>query len=162
MTARLVARSAAEADIVDAALWYEQRAPGFGAEFLRAVDVTLAEVVRMPERFPVVYRESRHALLRRFLPLCRQLRRFSRPGQCHRLHTRASQYGWPLGMPLIRKLEPRLWEVRSRLAAGIARVLFTVDGQTMVLLHGFVKKSQKTPAADLRTARQRLADLRKE
>jgi phage-related protein len=65
-------------------------------------------------------------------------------------------------MPLIRKLEPGLWEVRLRLAAGIARVLFTVDGQTMVLLHGFVKKSQKTPAAELKTARQRLADLREE
>jgi phage-related protein len=75
---------------------------------------------------------------------------------------KTAQYGWPLGMPLIRKLEPGLWEVRSRLAAGIARVLLTVDGQTMVLLHGFVKKSQKTPAADLRTARQRLTDLREE
>ncbi len=75
---------------------------------------------------------------------------------------KTAQYGWPLGMPLIRKLEPGLWEVRSRLASGIARVLFTVDGQTMVLLHGFVKKSQKTPAAELKTARQRLADLRKE
>jgi phage-related protein len=75
---------------------------------------------------------------------------------------KTAQYGWPLGMPLIRKLEPGLWEVRSRLGAGIARVLFTVEGETMVLLHGFVKKSQKTPAAELKTARQRLADLRKE
>jgi phage-related protein len=64
-------------------------------------------------------------------------------------------------MPLIHKLESGLWEVRSHLADGIARVLFTVDGGMMVLLHGFVKKSQKTPAADLKTARQRLADLRK-
>jgi len=75
---------------------------------------------------------------------------------------KTAQYGWPLGMPLIRKLEPGLWEVRSHLRVGIARVLFTVDGETMVLLHGFVKKSQKTPAADLKTARQRLADLREE
>jgi len=65
-------------------------------------------------------------------------------------------------MPLVRKLEPGLWEVRSHIAVGIARVLFTVDGQLMVLLHGFVKKSQKTPTADLKTAKQRLADLRKE
>jgi hypothetical protein len=42
MTPRLVVRSAAEADIADAALWYEGRAPGLGAEFLRAVDVSLA------------------------------------------------------------------------------------------------------------------------
>jgi phage-related protein len=72
---------------------------------------------------------------------------------------KTAQYGWPLGMPLVRKLEPGLWEVRSRIAGGIARVLFTVDDQTMVLLHGFVKKSQKTPAADLKTAKQRLSDL---
>jgi phage-related protein len=41
---------------------------------------------------------------------------------------KTAQYGWPLGMPLIRKLEPGLWEVRSRIGNGIARVLFTVDG----------------------------------
>jgi len=69
------------------------------------------------------------------------------------------QYGWPIGMPLIRKLEPGLWEVRSRLKDGIARVMFTVDGNTMILLHSFVKKSQKTSASDMKTARQRLADL---
>lgn len=75
---------------------------------------------------------------------------------------KTAQYGWPLGMPLILKLEPGLWEIRSHIADGIARVLFTVDGDVMVLLHGFVKKSQKTPAADLKTAKQRLADLREE
>jgi phage-related protein len=75
---------------------------------------------------------------------------------------KTAQYGWPLGMPLIRKLQPGLWEVRSHTTQGIARVIFTVGTGTMVLLHGFVKKSQKTPPADLRTARQRLADLVKE
>ena len=75
---------------------------------------------------------------------------------------KTAQYGRPIGMPLVRKLEPGLWEVRSLIEAGIARVLFTVDDQMMVLLHGFVKKSQKTPAVDLKTARPRLADLRKE
>jgi phage-related protein len=74
---------------------------------------------------------------------------------------KTAQYGWPLGMPLIRTLEPDLWEVRSHLAQGIARVMFTVEGGVMVLLHGFVKKAQKTPLADLKTARQRLANLRK-
>ncbi|MEI6727949.1 MAG: type II toxin-antitoxin system RelE/ParE family toxin [Actinomycetes bacterium] len=66
MTARLVVRAAAEADITDAALWYEQRSLGLGSELLRAVDVTLSEIARMPERLPLVYRESRRALLRRF------------------------------------------------------------------------------------------------
>ena len=75
---------------------------------------------------------------------------------------KTAQYGWPLGMPLIRKLEPGLWEVRSHLAQGIARILFTVEESVMVLLHGFVKKLQKTPPSDLRTARQRLVSLREE
>jgi phage-related protein len=60
------------------------------------------------------------------------------------------------------KLEAGLWEVRSHLAQGIARIIFTVAKDTMVLLHGFVKKSQKIPPTDLRIARQRLAALRKE
>lgn len=75
---------------------------------------------------------------------------------------KTAQFGWPLGMPLIRKLERGLWEVRSNTTQGIARVLFTVEGNTMVLLHGFVKKSQKTPLTELNTARRRLADLHEE
>ncbi len=75
---------------------------------------------------------------------------------------KTAQFGWPLGMPLIRKLESGLWEVRSNISQGIARTLFTVAGQMMVLLHGFVKKSQKTSQSELRTARQRLADLLEE
>jgi phage-related protein len=72
------------------------------------------------------------------------------------------QYGRPLGMPLVRRLEPGLWEVRARVANGIARVLFTVEERSMILLHGFVKKSRRTPAADLKTARERRADLARE
>lgn len=75
---------------------------------------------------------------------------------------KTAQYGWPMGMPLIRKLEPGLWEVRSQTSQGIARVIFTVGDGVMVLLHGFIKKSQKTPLDDLKTARQRLAGLSKE
>ena len=75
---------------------------------------------------------------------------------------KTAQFGWPMGMPLIRKLAGGLWEVRSRISSGITRVIFTVDGQTMVLLHGFQKKSQRTPPADLMTAKRRLAQLRSE
>ena len=75
---------------------------------------------------------------------------------------KTAQYGWPLGMPLIRKLEPGLWEVRSRLQDRIARVIFTVEGDTMVLLHGLIKKSEKMPQQDLQLARQRLQSLRKD
>lgn len=70
------------------------------------------------------------------------------------------QFGWTLGMPLVRKLAKDLWEVRIHLADRIARVLFTVIGHTMVLLHGFIKKSQATPSEELDVARQRLQQLR--
>ena len=70
------------------------------------------------------------------------------------------QLGWPIGMPVVRKLEPKLWEVRSDLEGIIARVIYTVVGSQMILLHGFIKKSQKTPTVDLQTARQRHAKLR--
>lgn len=69
------------------------------------------------------------------------------------------QLGWPLGMPLVRKLDAGLWEVRCHISTGIARVLFTVEGSTMVLLHGFVKKSPKTPKPDLETARLRKREV---
>lgn len=70
------------------------------------------------------------------------------------------QFGWPIGMPLVRKLETGLWEVRSQLERSIARVIFTVQQETMVLLHGFIKKSQKTPIPDLDAARRRLKQFK--
>lgn len=70
------------------------------------------------------------------------------------------QFGWPLGMPLVRKLAKDLWEVRVHLMDRIARVLFTVVGHTMVLLHGFIKKSQATPTEELDVAKRRLQQLR--
>jgi len=69
------------------------------------------------------------------------------------------QFGWPLGMPLVRKLDRDLWEVRSHLPNRIARVIFTVSDGVMVLLHGFIKKSQKTPTNDLVLAKKRLKSL---
>lgn len=66
------------------------------------------------------------------------------------------QFGWPLGMPLVRKLAKGLWEVRIHLADRIARVLFTVEDHTMVLLHGFIKKSQAMPQEDFDIAKRRL------
>jgi len=72
------------------------------------------------------------------------------------------EFGWPLGMPLVRKLETKLWEVRSNLTnKEIARIFFTVTGNTMVLLHGFKKKSQKTPDNELKTAKKRRDDVLK-
>jgi phage-related protein len=66
------------------------------------------------------------------------------------------QFRWPLGMPLVRKLEAGLWEVRSRLKGGrIARVCFTVRGNEMALLHAFMKKSERTPLPALELTRER-------
>lgn len=65
------------------------------------------------------------------------------------------EFGWPIGMPVCRPLGDGLYEVRSSLTQNrIARVLFYIDVKgRMVLLHGFIKKTQKTSPADLELAR---------
>jgi phage-related protein len=65
------------------------------------------------------------------------------------------QYAWPVGKPLVDNLGDGLWEVRSRLANRIARTLFAVVDEEIVLLHGFIKKQQKTPANELDLAKKR-------
>jgi phage-related protein len=66
------------------------------------------------------------------------------------------EFSWPIGMPLVGSLGRELWEVRSRLPRGrIARVVFCVEQGRMVLLHGFIKKTQKTPRHDLDLALKR-------
>jgi phage-related protein len=70
------------------------------------------------------------------------------------------EFSWPIGMPLCRSLGKGLWEVRSDLSGGrIARVVFCIARSQMVLLHGFIKKTQKTPAADLEVALKRKKDI---
>ena len=69
------------------------------------------------------------------------------------------QYCWPIGKPLVDHLGHGLWEVRSRLGDRIARMLFCVDGQAMVLLHGFIKKTQKTPKREIDVAMTRKRQL---
>lgn len=71
------------------------------------------------------------------------------------------QFGWPLGMPLVRKMEKDLWEIRVNINDGIVRVFFTIVGVVLILLHGFVKKSQQTPKKELEIARQRLKLVRR-
>ncbi|ETX06238.1 MAG: hypothetical protein ETSY2_18290 [Candidatus Entotheonella gemina] len=66
------------------------------------------------------------------------------------------EFGWPLGPPVCRVLGDGLWEVRSDLPSQrIARVIFCIVNGQMILLHGFVKKTQKTPKRDLDLARGR-------
>lgn len=70
------------------------------------------------------------------------------------------EFSWPIGMPLCRSLGRGLWEIRSDLLGGrIARVLFSVHAERLVLLHGFLKKSQKTPTTDLDLALKRKREL---
>jgi phage-related protein len=70
------------------------------------------------------------------------------------------EHGWPVGMPLCRSLGDGLWEVRSSLPSGrIARVIFCATQGRLVLLHGFVKKMQKTSPADLALARRRKQEI---
>ena len=65
------------------------------------------------------------------------------------------QYAWPVGKPLVDNLGDGIWEVRSRLDNRIARTLFAVVDQEIVLLHGFIKKQQKTPQDELELAKKR-------
>lgn len=65
------------------------------------------------------------------------------------------QYAWPLGKPLVDNLGDGIWEVRSRLEKRIARTLFALVDQEIVLLHGFIKKQQKTPQDELELAKKR-------
>jgi len=66
------------------------------------------------------------------------------------------EFSWPIGMPLVRSLGQGIWEVRSSLAGGrIARVLFCIESDCMVLLHGFMKKTQKTPQREIDLAVKR-------
>src|SRR5215469_3897843 len=65
------------------------------------------------------------------------------------------EFGWPVGMPVCRPLGEGIYEVRTSLGQNrIARVLFYIDRRgRMVLLHGFIKKTQKTPREDLALAK---------
>ncbi len=76
---------------------------------------------------------------------------------------RTAEFGWPIGMPLCRSIKGRkgLWEIRSTLSGGrIARVFFCAHDGGMVLLHGFIKKTRKTPDHELDLAENRMRGLK--
>jgi phage-related protein len=76
-------------------------------------------------------------------------------GDLHRIQTE-----WPVGMPLCRALGGGLWEMRSRLSGNrIARLLFIIHGGRIGVVHGFIKKTPKTPAADMDLARMRMKEM---
>src|ERR1019366_1341649 len=66
------------------------------------------------------------------------------------------EFSWPIGLPLVRSLGRGLWEVRSSLPRGrTARVIFCIEQERMVLLHGFIKKTRTTPQHDIDLALKR-------
>ncbi|WAC72793.1 type II toxin-antitoxin system RelE/ParE family toxin [Roseateles sp. SL47] len=70
------------------------------------------------------------------------------------------QFRWPVGMPLCRSLGQGLWEVRTHLPSKtIARVLFCFHAEVLYALHGWIKKTQVTPADVLRLARDRMKEI---
>lgn len=69
------------------------------------------------------------------------------------------EYGWPVGMPTCRPLGAGLFGVRSDLARGAHRPRAVLADGWLVLRHGFVKKTQKTPASDLALGRSRQKDV---
>jgi phage-related protein len=72
-----------------------------------------------------------------------------------------AQWRWPVGMPLCRAMGSGLWEVRTELASSrIARVLICQDEGVLVALHGYIKKTRKTPDDDLALARKRMKELK--
>lgn len=72
----------------------------------------------------------------------------------------APNSGGPVGMPLVRSLKEGLWEIRSSLPSQrIARVILCFHDDSLVLLHGFIKKTQKTPDDDLLLAKRRMKEV---
>lgn len=70
------------------------------------------------------------------------------------------QVGWPVGMPLCRPLGGGLWEVRSSLPSRrIARILFFVHEDRIGIVHGFIKKTEKTPPDEIELARKRMKEM---
>ena len=68
------------------------------------------------------------------------------------------QFKWPIGKPRVDHLHGAVWEVRTSLSNRIARTLFAVEGSTMILRHGFIKKTQKTPASEIALAERRFKE----
>jgi phage-related protein len=72
------------------------------------------------------------------------------------------QFGWPIGRPLVGSFKDGLWEVRSTLPSQrTAGLILCFHDQMFVVLHGFIKKTQKTPADDLALAKRRMKEVTK-
>lgn len=72
---------------------------------------------------------------------------------------RTIQINWPMDGLLVKPLAPGLWEIRSRLDNRIVRILFVFNEGSIILLHGFIKKTQKTPKNEIDLAKKRAKNL---
>ena len=70
------------------------------------------------------------------------------------------QYNWPIGMPYARYLGSALWEMRSTITNAIARLIFVVRNDKIIVLHAFIKKTQKTPPSEIAIALKRLKSIK--
>jgi phage-related protein len=69
------------------------------------------------------------------------------------------ELGWPMGFPKVKPVDKKLWEIKSKLKDREARIIFTINGDQIILLHGFIKKTQKTPKKEKEIAKQRQAKI---
>ena len=73
---------------------------------------------------------------------------------------RISEYGPNLGMPHTRSMGEGLFEVRAKGAEGVGRAFYcALARKRIVILHSFVKKSEKTPAREMKVARDRMKEV---
>lgn len=110
------------------------------------------------KRFDVVFFESMHGKQ----PVREFIKELAKEDQREiGADIRVVQDNFPIGLPLVRKLKPALWEIRSTIKDGISRVFFTFRNEKIILLHAIVKKTQKTPAQDIDVATERLKEFKK-
>lgn len=79
---------------------------------------------------------------------------------CRRIMGLMIEYGPELGMPLTRYMEDGIWEIRAHGKEGIGRAFYmTVKNKRIIILHSFVKKTQKTPRHELEIAIRRKKEM---
>lgn len=77
-----------------------------------------------------------------------------------RIFEMLSKYGIELGLPFVRHIENKIYEVRAKDKSGIYRVLyFAHTDKVFVMLHGFQKKTQATPRKEIEIAIKRMKEI---
>jgi|SRR5271154_250968 len=142
-------------------IWYTHRVAKKPRSPARTADLT-EDLAKQGKRVPVVFFRTAAGgePVREWLKALPS----SEDRKCVGEDIKTVEFGWPLGMPVCRPLGSGIYEVRTSLAQNrIARVLFYIDRNgRMVLLHGFIKKTQKTPDEDLDLAKKNKSNHQRE